>query len=177
MKSPVRKRKGITLVVVALTCCSSIFLSGCREDGNAGFKDSPSSTKTSTSRYQASLDGRSTSAGKRAVAADKGNGPLPKEQDSDIAVMEWRGQDIGEGMEKIDADKKAPFQIDVFQGKGSESVNRVTVDLGRNGVVDQVWLFHGSHGKIILRKSEQTGEGHVAKDYEWDEGTWKVIGR
>ena len=163
----------VTTILAAFACYG--LFTGCQDVGNIDSNNQPNSPATQSevakkkhpATHQASKDKKEQKKQKKHKAG-------PKERNVDIAVMEWRGQDIGEGNRRPDVDKKAPFKITVFQDKGHETVNRVKVDLERNGVWDEGWAFRGAHGKILLKK-DPAPDGKFRKIYEWHKGSWKKI--
>ena len=93
----------------------------------------------------------------------------PSERPVDVAVMQWRGKNLGSSKLK-DASKGQPFKVSVYQDSGEKTVNRVKVDLNRNGKWDEKWTFDGDK---IKRKVAPKDDEVYSESYKWADGAWK----
>lgn len=92
----------------------------------------------------------------------------PAERPVDVAVMQWRGKNLGEEKKK-DVTKGRPFKVNVYQDAGKSEVNRAKVDLDRDDKFDEKWTFDG---ESITRQVAPNDDESYTETYVWNGEAW-----
>ncbi len=147
--------------IIGVAAVALIYISCDGSEPKAGADAKPTATARETTTTNpskpepaAATTAAATAGGKRAV---------------DVAVMSWRGKDLG-AKKKKDVSKGKPFKINVYQDGGKATVNRVKVDLDRDGKWDEKWTFDGDK---IKRKVSPNDDENYSDKYKWVNGAWK----
>ena len=73
------------------------------------------------------------------------------------------------GYESLDVKPTANFQMDVFQDKGQYTINRLTIDMDRDGKLDEAWVFDA---RGVVREVSESDDGTWSRTERWDGGGW-----
>lgn len=92
----------------------------------------------------------------------------PSERPVDVAVMQWRGKNLGAAKKK-DVTKGKPFKVNVYQDAGKSEVNRVKLDLDRDDKFDEKWTFDGDS---ITRQVAPNDDESYTETYVWSGDAW-----
>lgn len=92
----------------------------------------------------------------------------PSERPVDVAVMGWRGKDLGSDKKK-DVTKGKPFKVNVYQDAGKSTMNRAKLDLDRDDKFDEKWTFDGDD---ISRQVAPADDENYTESYVWDGEAW-----
>lgn len=89
--------------------------------------------------------------------------------DYQAEAMSWAGQDLGTDKRKDVSPGKA-YKLNVYQDPGNDTVNRLKIDLDRDGKWDEKWTFEGRGG--ISRKVAPRDDEAYTVEQTWDGSAW-----
>jgi hypothetical protein len=102
------------------------------------------------------------------AAPPAGNFDLPA-RPYDTAILAFKGKHLDSDRIK-DASKSETWKISVYQDSGQSTVNRIKVDVNRNGKWDEKITFDGD--KVKLARASADDEKYD-EEYRWEGGGWR----
>lgn len=92
----------------------------------------------------------------------------PRALDTKI-FSEHIGRDLG-AEQRLDA-IAGPARVDLFQEGGSPAVNRLVIDLDRDGQADEVWSVSGTR---VRRSISTADDGKLDRSCRWEDNLWII---
>lgn len=116
---------------------------------------------------------KSVEAHRKALKNEKKSNPSSSKtiqlSPAQTSAMNWHQKSLP-GKKAKDVAKGQPFKLNVYQDKGHHTVNRLKMDLDRDGKWDEKWTFH-EDGKISKKVAPNDDENYN-KVMIWSGSQW-----